>query len=204
MNSLTRPGLEETSGITQRTRRQEHDGTRPASDWEIPNCRAIRDGVTPAFVVLRSRTMISFPCRSGFSVIFADQGAINWNVRFALENGHPVKHCGTVITFGAAPPCPMYRCAQMSWLRISGLVRARGAKIYSVRCVTGGARFRRICPDTWRSPDRRNCRDGTAPSHSLALQGCARQSIPAPDRYSTRHDWASPSGGSKNPRPIRR
>ena len=68
MNSLTRPGLEETSGITQRSRRQEHDGTRRASDWEIPNCRAIRDGLTPAFVVLRSRTMISFPCRSGFSV----------------------------------------------------------------------------------------------------------------------------------------
>src|SRR6516165_8030417 len=44
------------------------DGTRRASDWEIPNCRAIRDCVTPAFVVLRSRTMISFPCRSGFSV----------------------------------------------------------------------------------------------------------------------------------------
>ena len=46
----------------------------------------------------------------------------------------------TFITFRAAPACPMYCCARMSWLRISGLIRARDAKSYSVRCVTGGAR----------------------------------------------------------------
>src|SRR5262249_23748552 len=73
------------------------------------------------------------------------------------------------------------------------IIRARGAKTYSVRCVTGGGRSRRICPDTWCSPNRRNYRDGTAPSHSLALQVRAQQSIPAPDTYSTQHDWASPS-----------
>src|SRR5215471_17126248 len=105
MNSLTRPGLEETSAITQRSRRQEHDETRRASDREIPNCRGIRDGVTPAFVVLRSWTIISFPCRSGFSLFSPIKGAIDWNVRFAFENGHPIKHCGTVIT-SRVTACP--------------------------------------------------------------------------------------------------
>src|SRR5262249_11841566 len=42
--------------------------------------------------------------------------------------------------------------------------------MHEVLHASVGARFRHISHDTCRSPDRRNCRDGTAPSRSPALR----------------------------------
>ena len=101
--------------------------------------------------------------------------------------------------------CRLKHCtARTYWSRISGPILARGAKNYLVQRVTDGAQSRRICSGIWRSPDRRNCQDGTAPSRSPVPQGRALQSIPALGTYSTGHDWASLNGGSNNLRPTRR
>ena len=86
--------------------------------------------------------------------------------------------------------------ARTSRSRTSGLIRVHGTRRNSVRWMIGGARSRSICPGTWNLPDRINCLDGTAPSHSPAPTR-ARQSIPATDTHSTRHDWHHQVTGRK-------
>ena len=104
----------------------------------------------------------------------------------------------------ASPACRKHWSARKWWSRTRGPIRAHGARNDQAPRARGGGRSLRICPGTWHSSDRRNCRDGIAPSRSPALPAHARQSIPAPDTCNTRRDWASPGGGWKNPRPSRR
>jgi hypothetical protein len=48
----------------------------------------------PSFRGLKIKDDDFFSLSQWILGVFADQGAIDWNVRFALENGHPIKHCG--------------------------------------------------------------------------------------------------------------
>ena len=97
----------------------------------------------------------------------------------------------------AWPPC----CPALLNRRIKRFeerrFRCEGAVLYALV----GVQSRHISRGTCRSRDRRNCRDGTAPSRSPALRAGTQQSIPAPDRCSTRGGWASPGGGWKKSSP---
>ena len=102
---------------------------------------------------------------------------------FAKDFNFTIGHCPKPDFFG----CQTSSIAGMSkalW-RLKVVVsnlrpnsRARRRNDQAPRASVGG-RSLRICPGIWHSSDRRNCRDGTVPSHSPAPPADARRSNPA-------------------------
>jgi hypothetical protein len=64
-STFAAPGITHHSSASLRFHPSPTNAFR-TSDWEIPNCRAIRDGVTPALKA--ARTAFNFPCVKGTAI----------------------------------------------------------------------------------------------------------------------------------------